>query len=100
MTAPEQKLDRFYSILRSAHVTEKSSDDMASRNAYTFRVPKNANKIEIRQAVEKLFEVKVNSVNTLPVSGKARRRGWLGGRTADWKKAMVVLAEGQTIDVL
>ncbi len=100
MTAPEQKLDRFYTILRKTHVTEKSSDDMADRNAYTFRVPKDANKVEIRQAVEALFAVKVKSVNTLKVGGKARRRGWLGGRTADWKKAMVVLGEGQTIDVL
>lgn len=100
MTAQEQKLDRHFQVLRRTHVTEKSSDDMAKRNAYTFRVPVNANKVEIRQAVEKLFSVKVVSVNTLRVAGRKRRRGWLGGQSPDWKKAMVVLTEGQTLDVL
>ena len=100
MTAQEEKLDRHYRVLSATHVTEKTSDDMAIRNAYTFRVPPDANKVEIRQAVEKLFEVKVRSVNTLRVDGRKRRRGWLGGKSPDWKKAMVVLAEGQTIDVI
>lgn len=93
-------VDRFYQILRKPVITEKSSDDMATRNAYHFKVPVDANKVEIRMAVEKLFEVKVESVNTLKVRGKARRRGWVAGKKPDWKKAMVVLAEGQTIDVL
>ena len=93
-------VDRYYQILRKPVVTEKSSDDMATRNAYHFKVPVDANKVEIRKAVEKLFEVKVESVNTLKVRGKTRRRGWVAGKKPDWKKAMVVLAEGQTIDVL
>ena len=93
-------IDRYYQILRKPVITEKSSDDMATRNAYHFKVPVDANKVEIRQAVEKLFEVKVESVNTLKVRGKTRRRGWVAGKKPDWKKAMVVLAEGQTIDVL
>ena len=100
MTAQENKLDRHYQVLKRTHVTEKTSDDMAGRNAYTFRVPTDANKVEIRQAVEELFDVKVLSVNTLRVAGRKRRRGWLGGQSPDWKKAMIVLAEGQTIDVL
>ena len=100
MTAPESKLDRSYTILRRTHVTEKATDDMATRNAYTFRVPTDANKVEIRQAVEKLFDVKVKAVNTLKVQGKIRRRGWKAGQAADWKKAMVVLHEGHSIDVL
>ena len=93
-------LDRFYRVIRKPVVTEKASDDTIKRNAYHFRVPKDANKVEIRQAVETLFEVKVSSVNTLNVGGKSRRRGYVAGRTPDWKKAMVTLAEGQSIDVL
>ena len=93
-------LDRFYRVIRKPVVTEKASDDTIKRNAYHFRVPKDANKVENRQAVETLFEVKVSSVNTLNVGGKSRRRGYVAGRTPDWKKAMVTLAEGQSIDVL
>lgn len=93
-------LDRMYQIVGKAVITEKATDDSANRNAYHFRVPRDANKIEIRQAVSKLFDVQVVRVNTLRVSGKFRRRGWRAGRTPDWKKAMVTLAEGDTIDVL
>lgn len=92
-------LDRLYRLIEKPHVTEKASDDTARRNAYTFRVPTDANKVEIRQAIERIFEVKVLSVNTLKVRGKARRRGWVAGKRPDWKKAMVTLAEGATIDV-
>jgi len=93
-------LDRSYHLIRRPVVTEKATDDTGRRNAYTFRVPKDANKVEIRQAVERLFEVKVQSVNTLNVKGKWKIRGRTIGRTQEWKKAMVVLQEGQTIDVL
>ena len=81
-------------------ITEKASDDMGARNAYTFRVPVDANKIEIRQAVEKLFDVHVKNVNTLRVKGKWRLRVRSIGRTSNWKKALVVLAEGETIDII
>ncbi len=93
-------IDRFYLIIKKPVITEKGSDDTGSRNAYHFRVPLDANKIEIRQAVEAIFEVKVVGVNTLKVRGKARRRGWVAGVRPDWKKAMVSLREGDTIDVL
>lgn len=93
-------LDRSYQIIRKPIVTEKSSDDTATRNAYHFRVPIDANKIEIRQAVERLFDVRVKSVNTLRTKPKYRRRGWSAGATKVFKKAMVVLEEGQTIEVL
>jgi large subunit ribosomal protein L23 len=63
-------------------------------------VPLGANKVEIRQAVQKLFNVKVERVNTLRVKPKVRRRGRIVGETQAWKKAMVVLAEGQTIELL
>jgi len=93
-------LERSYQLIKRPLVTEKASDDSASRNAYSFRVPLDANKVEIRHAVERLFNVKVKDVNTLRVKGKWKIRGRSIGRTRDWKKAMVVLEEGQTIEVL
>lgn len=93
-------IDRSYQLIRRPVVTEKATDDTAVRNAYTFRVPLDANKVEIRQAIERIFSVKVLSVNTLNVKGKWKIRGRTIGRTQEWKKAMVVLQEGQTIDVL
>jgi len=93
-------LDRSYHLIRRPQITEKATDDSARRNAYTFRVPRDANKVEIRQAVERLFSVKVLDVNTLIVKGKWKTRARSIGRTQEWKKAMVVLQEGQTIEVL
>ncbi|MEX1026329.1 MAG: 50S ribosomal protein L23 [Planctomycetota bacterium] len=89
-----------YRLIQRPVITEKASDDAATRNAYHLRVPIDANKVEIRHAVERVFGVKVESVNTLRNKGKLRRRGRSMGRTQEWKKAMVTLAEGQTIDVL
>jgi len=96
----KQHLDRFYRIIHKPHVTEKATTDSYTRNAYHFRVPSDANKSEIKRAIQAIFDVKVEAVNTLNVAGKARRRGWVKGSKPDWKKAMVTLAEGQTIDVL
>jgi large subunit ribosomal protein L23 len=93
-------VDRSYHIIQAPILTEKGTDDTADRNAYHFRVPVDANKIEIRRAVERLFKVKVVRVNTLRVQGKVRRRGYSAGRTPDWKKAMVTLREGDTIEIL
>lgn len=93
-------IDRAYQIIQKPVVTEKASDDTLKRNAYTLRVPVDANKVEIRQAVERLFDVKVVSVNTISIRSKPRRRGYSIGQTPAWKKAMVSLAEGQSIDVL
>jgi len=93
-------LDRLYRVIREPVLTEKGTDDQGDRNAYHFRVPMDANKVEIRQAVEKLFKVKVLKENTLRMMGKARRRGYVAGMTPDWKKAMVTLKEGDTIEIL
>ena len=93
-------IDRMYRVIQKPVITEKATNDMYGRNAYHFRVPVDANKVEIRQSVETLFDVKVSSVNTLRVSGKSRRRGWRAGHTASWKKAMVTLAEGYEIEVI
>ena len=71
-------------------VTEKSNDAM-QEGKYTFEVNKNATKVEIANAVEKLFEVKVLKVNTISVKGKSKRVGYHQGKTSDWKKAIVTI---------
>lgn len=80
-------------------VTEKSQDRYATAMEYTFRVHPRASKPEIRQAIEKLFEVTVTSVRTMQVPGKLRTRGRTVGRRARWKKAIVTLKEGDKIDI-
>lgn len=93
-------IERFYGIVQKPVLSEKATYDQGGRNAYHFRVPVDANKVEIKRAVEKLFNVKVLKVNTLTKRGKLRRRGYTSGTAQDWKRAMVTLAEGNTIDVL
>ncbi len=78
-------------------ITEKSSSLMAL-NKYTFEVHKTANKIQIRNAVEEVFNVKVADVNTMNVKGKMRRRGITKGYTRSWKKAIVTLKPDQHIE--
>lgn len=78
-------------------VTEKSSSLM-EQNKYTFEVHKSANKIQIRQAIQEIFKVKVKSVNTLNVPSKPKRMGAFIGKTRSWKKAIVSLPEGQRIE--
>ena len=73
-------------------ITEKSMDELQN-GKYAVKVAKNANKIEIKKAVEALFGVEVAKVNTLNVNGKAKRVGRFEGRTSDWKKAVVTLTE-------
>ncbi|HET7229725.1 MAG TPA: 50S ribosomal protein L23 [Longimicrobium sp.] len=80
-------------------VTEKSHDMLDRLGAYTFVVAKDANKIEIAQAVEKQFNVKVRDVRTMRYAGKQKRMGKFAGRKASWKKAVVTLAEGDTIEL-
>jgi large subunit ribosomal protein L23 len=75
-------------IIISPYITEKSNDDVAE-GKYTFIVDKKATKVEIRQAVEKLFSVKVLKVYTMNYRGKKKRRGVIEGRTSHWKKAIV-----------
>ncbi|NCC86503.1 MAG: 50S ribosomal protein L23 [Clostridia bacterium] len=79
-------------------ITEESMLNTAMRK-YTFKVAKDANKIEVAKAVEELFGVKVDKVNTLNVRGRLRRQGRFEGYTASWKKAIVTLSEdSKTID--
>ena len=73
-------------------ITEKSMDD-SEFNRYTFEVAKNANKIEIKNAVEEIFDVKVEKVSTMNMNGKMKRMGRFEGRRKNWKKAIVKLTE-------
>ncbi len=73
-------------------ITERSMEGLQDRK-YTFRVAKDANKIMIKNAVEELFGVKVSKVNTMNVRGRVKRVGASKGKTPDWKKAIVTLAE-------
>ena len=77
-------------IIIAPVITEKSNDGLQD-GKYTFKVNKNATKIDIKRAVEKLFEVKVLNVNTISVKGKEKRMGKTTGKTADWKKAIVTI---------
>ena len=79
-------------------ITEHSYD-MIEKNKYTFEVAKTANKIEIAKAVEELFGVTVKKVNTLNVKPKKKRVRYRLGFTRSWKKAMVTIAEGETIEI-
>lgn len=79
-------------------ITEHSYD-MMEHNVYTFEVAKDANKIEVRQAIEAIFGVKVEKVNTLNVKSKPKRVRYQQGRTRTWKKAMVTLKDGDTIEL-
>ncbi len=90
--------ERMYELLRAPVITEKATYS-SEHNQVVFRVPMDAIKPEIKAAVEGLFKVKVEAVNTLRVKGKTKRfRGHMG-RRIDTKKAMIRLAEGQSIDV-
>ena len=91
--------ERMYDIIRSPVVTEKSTQG-SEHNQITFRVSGDATKPEIKAAVEGLFEVKVEKVNTLNQEGKRKRFRGLPGRRPGYKKAMVTLAEGQMIDIM
>ncbi|CVK21158.1 MULTISPECIES: 50S ribosomal protein L23 [Sporomusa] len=84
-------------VLLRPYITEKTTALMAE-NKYTFVVPLTANKIEIRQAVEQIFKVKVLDVNTIRVMGKTKRMGKNLGKRSDFKKAIVKLAPGERIE--
>jgi large subunit ribosomal protein L23 len=87
-----------YDVVLSPHITEKSTM-LSEHNAVVFKVASGASKPEIKEAVEALFNVKVTGVNTVVTKGKSKR--WKGKpyQRSDFKKAIVTLAEGQTIDV-
>ena len=87
------------SVLESPVVTEKATI-LRDRNTYTFRVDRRANKVQIRQAIESIFEVRVKSVRTLTVARKPKRQGVHQGYTRAWKKAYVTLRSGDSIELV
>lgn len=91
---------RLYGVLLAPHISEKSAVAAEMQGRHTFRIATDASKLEVRQAVEKLFNVDVKSVQIVNVKGKTKRFGQSMGRRSDWKKATVRLAEGQDIDFM
>jgi len=91
-------LHRHYRIVRKPRVTEKGLKMVENHRAYPFEVAPTANKVEIRQAVEAIFDVKVEKVRTQNYLGKLKRLGRHFGRRPAWKKAIVVLVDGYAIE--
>ncbi|SDL83134.1 50S ribosomal protein L23 [Halarsenatibacter silvermanii] len=92
-------MDDLRDVVIAPIVTEKSMQQMEENNVYTFQVDPGANKIEIRQAIEEAFNVKVENVNTMNYRGKTRRLGYNEGKRPDWKKAVVKLSDGDSIEL-
>lgn len=92
-------MDRLHRIIRRPLYTEKSTRQQDELNQYVFEVDLGANKREIADAVESLFDVEVTKVRTQNRLGKIRRMGMFMGRQKDWKKAIVTLAEDDVIDL-
>ena len=88
-----------YSVIKKPVVTEKSTIARDEENKYLFEVDRGATKIDIRYAVEKIFKVSVVNVHTINVSGKKKRVGRVVGRRRNWKKAVITLAPGSSIEV-
>ena len=87
------------SLVRKVLITEKGTGLRETQNQYAFEVLRDANKIEIKQAIEKIFSVKVAEVRTMQVHGKVKRQGRFAGRRNDWKKAIVTLKPDQKIEL-
>jgi len=86
-------------IVRRALITEKGTQIRQGSNQYIFEVDPAANKLEIKKAIETIFSVKVDDVRTVMMKGKTKRMGVFSGRRPHWKKAIVRLKEGQTIEL-
>ena len=86
-----------YQVIKEPHITEKANRQKGETNQVSFKVHRQANKIEIRRAVESLFKTRVLNVRTMNMIGKSRRMGKHVGRKPHWKKAIVQLAPGESI---
>ena len=87
-----------YEIIRRPLITEKTNIQKEAANQVTFEVDRKANRVEIRRAIERIFNVRVEKVRTLQVRGKIKRRGRFLGKRRDWKKAVVTLKPGERIE--
>lgn len=90
--------ERLMTVLLAPHVSEKTATGADKHNQHVFRVTRGARKSEIKQAVEKLFDVKVAEVNTINMQGKRKMFNRRPGKRPDWKKAIVTLEAGSDID--
>lgn len=90
--------ERILQVLLAPHISEKTTLVAEASGQHVFKVLPDATKIEVKQAVEQLFEVKVAQVRVMNVKGKTKRFGQKFGKRSDWRKAYVTLAEGQDID--
>lgn len=88
-----------YDIIRVPRITEKGTRLKEQSNVLTFEVRNDANKVQVRKAIEGIFKVKVLDVTTVNVAGKLKRMGMREGRRSDWKKAYVTLKPGEKIDI-
>lgn len=88
-----------YDIVKRPVISEKTSIQKEAANQVSFEVDRRANRVEIKRAIEKIFNVKVSGVKTMQVRGKIKRRGRIVGKRKDWKKAIVTLPPGQRIDL-
>lgn len=91
--------ERLLKVLEGPHISEKAAL-LNQQNQYVFRVSRDATKLEVRKAVEKLFEVEVEKVQLLNTPGKSKGFRMIAGRRPGWKKAYVRLAEGQSLDLM
>ena len=91
--------ERIFQILKTPHISEKSAVLGDNANQAVFQVATDANKAEIKAAVEQLFDVKVANVRTVNMKGKTKRHGVRRGKRSDWKKAYVSLEHGHEIDL-
>ena len=89
-----------YEVIRAPRVSEKTARLQEVSNQYVFEVAKTATKVDIKAAVEQIFDVKVEAVNVVNVKGKSKSFKFRQGRRGDWRKAYVTLADGQSIDVM
>lgn len=87
-----------YDIIKRPVITEKTTTQKEKDNQITFEVDRRTNRVEIRRAVERIFNVRVAGVQTLQVKGKIKQRGRIEGKRRNWKKAVVTLAPGERID--
>ena len=87
-----------YNVIKKPHITEKGNIQKEANNQICLQVARRANKVEIRRAVETLFKTEVLEVKTLNMKGKTRRVGRNAGKKPDWKKAIVKLAPGKSIE--
>ena len=89
-----------YSVIRKPMLTEKCHDLKEKYNQVAFQIDRRANKVQVKEAVEKIFKVKVKRVNVMNMAGKKKRLGRNMGKRSDWRKAVVTLMPGETIDII